>query len=252
MEFYDQLEQILSSMPRLNLEQSGKVRLMDRVDRKYLANKKLLLQYLNMVKDSYYLLVAGDSPVASYATTYWDTADHRFYTMHHNGARPRVKVRVRTYVDTATSFLEVKNKDNHSMTSKSRVRLANPEDVNSDDEEFLEDKADVRLDEIHPCLTNSFHRVTLVSRKMNERITLDFDLKFHNIETNTDTSLGSLVIMEVKSSGKRSSDSIDVLRELRIKASGFSKYCIGTYLTNPDVKHNKFKKNMIEISRLEI
>ena len=225
---------------------------MDRVDRKYLANKKLLLQYLNMVKDSYYLLVAGDSPVASYATTYWDTADHHFYTMHHNGARPRVKVRVRTYVDTATSFLEVKNKDNHSMTRKSRVRLANPEDVNSDDEEFLEDKADVRLDEIHPCLTNSFHRVTLVSRKMNERITLDFDLKFHNIETNTDTSLGSLVIMEVKSSGKRSSDSIDVLRELRIKASGFSKYCIGTYLTNPDVKHNKFKENMIEISRLEI
>lgn len=251
MNFFDDLKVILDVMPCLTLEEARQVQLMDRIDRKYLADKRLLLQYLRMVKDDYYILVAGRSPVASYSTTYWDTPEHKFYTMHHNGARPRVKVRVRTYMDTSTTFLEVKNKDNHSMTRKSRVRLVSPEEMGSEDEEFLEEKADVTFHDIHPCLTNSFSRLTLVSRKMNERVTLDFDLRFHNLETEEDADVGELVIMEIKSSGKRGSASLDALRELRIKASGFSKYCIGTYLTNQNVKHNKFKKNMVAISRLE-
>ena len=110
MDFYTELENVISDMPRIGLEETGKVRLMNRTDRKYLANRNLLLKFLRLTKDEYSVLVASESPVSVYSTTYWDTDDHQFYTRHHNGCRPRTKVRVRTYVDTETTFLEVKTR----------------------------------------------------------------------------------------------------------------------------------------------
>lgn len=251
MDFYTELENVISDMPRIGLEETGKVRLMDRTDRKYLANRNLLLKFLRLTKDEYSVLVASESPVSVYSTTYWDTDDHQFYTRHHNGCRPRTKVRVRTYVDTETTFLEVKNKDNHNKTRKSRVRLASPEEMNSDDEEmFLEEKAYVSLNDIHPCLRNRFSRLTLVNKAFTERLTIDFDVNFTNLETQQEAQLGNIVIMELKRSGKSDSPAFDALIKLRIKPQGFSKYCIGTYLTNPGVKHNKFKKKEVVMRRL--
>ena len=233
MDFYTELENVISDMPRIGLEETGKVRLMNRTDRKYLANRNLLLKFLRLTKDEYSILVASGSPVSVYSTTYWDTDDHQFYTRHHNGCRPRTKVRVRTYVDTETTFLEVKNKDNHNKTRKSRVRLASPEEMNSD-----------------PCLRNRFSRLTLVNKAFTERLTIDFDVNFTNLETQQEAQLGNIVIMELKRSGKSDSPAFDALIKLRIKPQGFSKYCIGTYLTNPGVKHNKFKKKEVVMRRL--
>ena len=251
MDFHEELQGVISGMPRIGLEETGKVRLMNRTDRKYLANKNLLLRFLELTKSEYSVLVASDSPVSVYSTTYWDTGDHRFYTLHHDGRRPRTKVRVRTYVDTDTTFLEVKNKDNHDKTRKSRVRLASPEEMNSDDEEaFLEEKAEVSLGDIHPCLRNRFSRLTLVNKAFTERLTIDFDVKFSNLETQRRAELGNIVIMELKRSGKSDSPAFEAFMKLRIKPQGFSKYCIGTYLTNPEVKHNKFKKKEVVMKRL--
>ena len=42
----------------------------------------------------------------------------------------------------------------------------------------------------------------------------------------------------------------DMLRELRIKPSGFSKYCIGSALTNPNLKRNRFKPRFTKIEKL--
>ncbi len=251
MDFYEELQGVISEMPKIGLEETGKVRLMNRTDRKYLANKNLLLKFLELTKSEYSVLVASDSPVSVYSTTYWDTEDHRFYTLHHDGRRPRTKVRVRTYIDTETTFLEVKNKDNHNKTRKSRVRLASPEEMNSDDEEmFLEEKAAISLGDIHPCLRNRFSRLTLVNKAFTERLTIDFDVNFSNLETKREAELGNIVIMELKRSGKSDSPAFDALIKLRIKPQGFSKYCIGTYLTNLGVKHNKFKKKEVVMKRL--
>lgn len=175
MDFYTELENVISDMPRIGLEETGKVRLMNRIDRKYLANRNLLLKFLRLTKDEYSVLVASESPVSVYSTTYWDTDDHQFYTRHHNGCRPRTKVRVRTYVDTETTFLEVKNKDNHNKTRKSRVRLASPEEMNSDDEEmFLEEKAYVSLNDIHPSFQQAYACEQGVHRKAHHRLRCEF------------------------------------------------------------------------------
>jgi hypothetical protein len=250
-DFHKALDKMLDRMPKVGLAETGKVRLMNRTDKKYLANKKQLLRFLELTKDEYFVLVASESPVSVYSTTYWDTDDHHFYVWHHNGMRPRIKVRVRTYMDTDTTFLEVKNKDNHNKTRKSRMQLVSRDEVNaSEDEEFLEEKAAISASDIHPCLNNSFHRLTLVNKAFTERLTIDFDVNFQNIETGQTASIGDIVIMELKRSGKSDSPAFDALIKLRIKPQGFSKYCIGTYLTNPEIKHNRFKKKMVVMNRL--
>ena len=41
-----------------------------------------------------------------------------------------------------------------------------------------------------------------------------------------------------------------MLRQVRIKPHGFSKYCIGSAMTNGSLKNNAFKFKMVTISKL--
>jgi len=43
---------------------------------------------------------------------------------------------------------------------------------------------------------------------------------------------------------------LDILRQLRIKPSGFSKYCIGSVMTNKNLKQNLFKARLVKLGRL--
>ena len=45
MEFYDNLGKVLSEMPGISLDEMSGVRLMNRTDTKFLANKSLLLKF---------------------------------------------------------------------------------------------------------------------------------------------------------------------------------------------------------------
>lgn len=251
MDFYDKLGKALSEMPGITLAEMKEVRLMNRTDTKYLANKSLLLKFLDYAKDDYFVQVIDGNPVAAYDTTYWDTAAHDFYMAHHNGLRPRTKVRIRTYIDSALMFLEVKNKDNHDKTRKKRRPLTSPDEIGTkENEDFLNERAKVDRDDIHPCLENNFKRVTLVNRKRTERLTIDFDLSFRNIETGKSANVGNLVIIELKREGKSPSPALSHILKLRIKQQGFSKYCIGTYLTNSGIKRNIFKSRITTIKKL--
>lgn len=251
MDFYENLGKILSEMPTISLGEMSDVRLMNRTDTKFLANKSLMLKFFKLSYDDYCVQEVDGNPIAEYNTTYWDTDDHHFYRLHHDGVRPRIKVRVRTYIDTALSFLEIKNKDNHNKTRKKRRQLLSPDDINTEEnEEFLIKKAAVGIEDIHPCLKNNFKRITLVNRKHTERLTVDFDLSFQNLETGTSMHMGNLVIIEIKRQGKEASPALEHLMTLRIKPQGFSKYCIGTYLTNKNVKGNMFKGRVTAIKRL--
>ena len=59
-----------------------------------------------------------------------------------------------------------------------------------------------------------------------------------------------LVIIELKRDGNVYSPVLEILRILRIKPSGFSKYCIGSVMTNKNLKRNIFKAKMVTLSKL--
>ena len=83
-----------------------------------------------------------------------------------------------------------------------------------------------------------------------ERLTIDYDVHFHNMETGNDAETGPLVIIELKRDGNVYSPVLEILRTLRIKPSGFSKYCIGSVMTNKSLKRNIFKAKMVTLSKL--
>lgn len=245
------INELLQHLEPITLEQMSSIRLMNRTDTKFVTSKDNLVRLLEMAQGKYYAQFNNDSRIANYMTTYWDTDNHRFFLEHHNGRAPRQKVRVRTYMDSDLTFLEVKTKNNHGRTKKKRVEVPSQEiEVQGTNGEFVEALVHQGLNEMHPTVRNQFHRITLVNYGKTERLTIDYDVQFHNMETGTDANVGPLVIIELKRDGNVYSPVLDILRVLRIKPSGFSKYCIGSVMTNKKLKQNIFKEKMIVLSKL--
>ena len=122
------IKDLLYSMAPITLEEMSGIRLMNRLDTKYVASKAQLVQLLQLVQDKYYVQETLERRVIPYLTTYYDTDDHFMYMMHHNGRARRMKVRVRTYVASELTFLEVKNKNNHARTKKKRIEVPSQDD----------------------------------------------------------------------------------------------------------------------------
>ncbi|MDE5980636.1 MAG: polyphosphate polymerase domain-containing protein [Bacteroidaceae bacterium] len=243
------ISQRVASLEPITLDQMSAIKLMNRTDTKFVTNKQTLARLLEMTQGKYYAQFNNGSFVATYMTTYWDTDDHVYYMEHHNGRANRRKVRVRTYMDSDTTFLEVKRKNNHGRTNKKRIEVPSQKDLR-DSDDFLMQYAGRTLDTIRPTVRNRFHRITLVNKGKTERLTIDFDISFHNFETNRDRGTGNLVIIELKRDGNVFSPVLDLLRQLRVKPSGFSKYCIGSVMTNPSLKTNLFRPKLIRVRRL--
>lgn len=246
------IRDLVNKFDPITLQEMSGIKLMNRTDTKFVTNKSHLVRLLEMAQDKYYSQWKNDSMIAEYITTYWDTDDLRFYFEHHNGRAPRQKVRVRTYVGSDLTFLEVKTKNNHGRTKKKRIEVPGQEieEVRNEADEFINPLVHSTLKDIHPTLQNHFNRITLVNKAKTERLTIDFDVQFHNFETNEDIGTGDLVIIELKRDGNVFSPVLEMLRKLRIKPSGFSKYCIGSVMTNNELKHNMFMEKMVWINKL--
>ena len=251
MEIDARIDDLLTNLKPITLEEMKDIRLMNRTDTKFVTNKETLARMLELAQGKYYAQFHSGSKIANYMTTYWDTDGHRFYMEHHNGHAPRQKVRVRTYMDSNDTFLEIKTKNNHGRTKKKRVAVPNQQITGENgNEEFLREKVHLGMADIHPTVRNQFHRITLVNYGKTERLTIDYDVHFHNYETGKEANVGPLVIIELKRDGNVYSPVLDILRQLRIKPSGFSKYCIGSVMTNRQLKQNNFRIRMVKLGKL--
>lgn len=241
-------------LPPITLEEMSGIKLMNRTDTKFVATSEQLVAFLMAVQGQYYIQQINGRRIASYHTIYLDTADFLMYTMHHNGNGHREKIRVRTYLDSEDTFLEVKNKNNHGRTKKKRIKVGGVETLHAENDcviPFLAKHAWYTLGEIAPVIENYFSRITLVNYEKTERLTIDFDLRFHNLVTDMCDRFTRVVIIELKRDGNVPSPALDIIRKLRIKRSGFSKYCIGSALTNRSLKRNNFKERLRFVHKLE-
>ena len=253
---------VLAQMQPIGLDDMKAVRLMNRVDQKYMASADQLEPLLDRIADGYYVQHIDGEALAPYRTLYFDTDDLTMYTMHHNQKLNRQKLRVRTYRSTDTTFFEIKNKDNKRKTRKVRIPIEAakfdhvaeiPEVCDFVDKNtpytFIPHLSPLTL---HPCLENSFKRITLVDKAMSERVTIDSDIRFHNRATGNDSDISRLLVIEVKHEVGAPMSAIErALHEMHILPRRMSKYCIGTALTNPSVKHNRFKPKLLFIDKID-
>ena len=247
----NKLSELLSQFEPISLQSMGKVKLMNRIDTKFVTNIQRLLQLLPMLKDNYFVQAIDGCSLNGYHTVYYDTRDFSMYTCHHNGKKTRQKVRMREYQDTSDFFLEVKRKNNKGRTKKKRIGIPGFESFDRlEAAQFLEKESWFRLDDLIPHLENRFSRITLVNKARTERLTIDTSLCFHNCVTGIERDLPGIVIIELKQDGNYPSFVRPLLRELRIFPTGFSKYCIGCALTNPSLKKNRFNERLVMVNKL--
>ncbi len=251
-EIDDKIQGLLDTMEPITLEQMSGIRLMNRLDTKYVASKEQLVQLLHLVQDKYYVQETLDNRVIPYLTTYYDTDDHVMYTMHHNKRAKRMKVRVRTYVASGDTFLEVKNKNNHARTKKKRISVPSQDDFRTTEgaSELVQRKTGLSLSTLNAVVRNRFDRVTLVNKGKTERLTIDFNIAFHNFETNHDHGTDKLVIIELKRDGNVFSPVCNLLRDIHVHPTGFSKCCIGMALTDTSLKQNNFKPKLRNLEKI--
>lgn len=246
------IKKLLSEMRPITLEQMSDIRLMNRLDTKYVCSKQQLAELLTLVQDKYYVQETLSNRIIPYCTTYYDTTDHLMYTMHHNKRAKRMKVRVRTYVQSDDTFLEVKNKNNHGRTKKKRIPVPSQDNFRTTEgaHELVMRKTGLDLNTLNAVVRNNFNRVTLVNNGKTERLTIDFDIRFHNLETTVDHGTDQLVIIELKRDGNVFSPITNILRDLHIHPTGFSKCCIGMALTDISLKRNNFKPKLRKLQKI--
>jgi hypothetical protein len=239
--------ELLQHFVPVTLDEMNKVKLMDRVDSKYVLSFHQLSPVLKNLTDHYRVLTIANNRVFSYRTEYYDTPELDMFADHHNGKLNRFKVRQREYLESKLSFLEVKFKSNTGRVIKDRIEKAG--DNHQDFSTFVHSHTPYNPDKLAVTIINRFNRFTLVDHHMQERVTMDFNLSFS--DRDHDLDLNGLVIIEVKQNKNRRQSSIfKTLKDNNIRPESFSKYCLGVSLLNRHKKFNNFKKTIILVNKL--
>ncbi len=226
------------------------VALLDRHDTKYIFNREELLTLLPKLQRDYRVLEVLGKRASAYSSLYFDSEKLDFYSLHQRGKKNRVKIRMRKYVDSELTFLEVKLKNNKNRTVKSRMEIEDiTEFLSTDDLNFIEEAAGEQ-DELKPQVYNEFHRITLVHKTAEERLTLDIELGFR-VPNGPEKSLNHLVIAELKQDVvNRYSTFAKLAKKMMIRPERISKYCLGIALLVDDVKKNQIKEKLLRIAKL--
>lgn len=246
------LNNILNQYANISLADMKDVRLMHRQDTKYLIQTSMLPKVLGAASKDYYVQENSlNERIASYHTMYLDTPNKLMYILHETGRSTREKIRMRTYMDTKETFLELKLKNNHGRTTKKRIIIPDMESLFNNEEaaSFVHEKSSFELEGIAPHIENRFNRITLVNKAKTERLTIDFNLWFHNLENGRELTLNNVVIIELKRNGLTFSPMKQMLLEMGIREGGFSKYCIGCAMTDASLRRNNLKVKINRINK---
>lgn len=242
---------ILGQFPAITLEEAKGVNLMERTDTKYIVPLDLLHNLLDEVKHDYRVFIINGDRMQTYESIYYDTQNFDSYIAHHNHRLNRTKIRMRHYVESELSFLEVKLKDNHLRTIKKRVQVPfRSTEIPFTDEELAVLRWPHGRGALRPLIKVRFYRIMLASLERGERVSIDLGLSFSDIGTGNEVCMDGLAVVEVKrNAGGEESPMRRQLKMHKIKASGFSKFCVGVLHLFPELKRNAFKKMLLQLNK---
>lgn len=246
----DSLDNILNRFDPITLQQMDSVKLLDRVDTKFMFRAQQLSSLLERMMNDYYVLEISGKRYTNYETLYFDTEKFDLYLRHHNGKVNRFKFRARRYVESNLNFFEVKFKNNKGRTIKDRIKRPQIDMALSDaSDELVRDISNVDPASLKAKLWINYRRMTFVSKHTEERLTIDTKLTF--IDERQTIPVLSLVIAEVKRGNVREkSRFIDIMKEFHVKEKSISKYCLGVISLNSNIKQNNFKPTILYLKKL--
>lgn len=240
----------LNAMETVSLAELDNVALLNRIDNKYVLNKQQLELILPVIQQNYSVLLIGNDKIFTYENNYFDTKDFQFYYDHHNGYTNRMKVRSRKYIETNTSFFEIKKKENIDRTSKTREKVDQLiAEIDENKKEAIQQLSRKPIADLMLTLNNKFNRITFVNNEQTERMTLDFNIHFSDDLNQKD--FPDFYVVEIKQSKSNGRSVVtEVLKKNNIREQSFSKYIFGIIALKDNVRMNNFLPLIKKINKL--
>jgi hypothetical protein len=239
----------INAFESVTLEDIIKVKLMNRIDRKFWFHDSLIKPLLEALLPFYDVLEVNDKRIIQYQTIYFEVPGNELFLKHHNGYRDRYKIRRRKYSTSASGYFEIKRKTNKERTIKSRIEVPfTAGSLTQEEYKFLKEHSPYGDSFPEVVLFNSFNRISLVDKEKTERCTIDLGLKLWNARD--EVSPQHLAIIEVKRGHQlKASKLVSILKELGIRHRGLSKYCTGRTLIDSTLKQNSFKPRLMNLEK---
>ena len=224
--------------------------LMTRVDRKYLLPLPALAEVIDATTQARVLTIDGLRSFA-YRSDYLDTGDLASFHAAGRRRRRRWKVRGRTYLDSGTSWLEVKTRGPRGTTVKARVQHQPVADgLTAEGERFVVDTlasigATLDPSELAPALVTRYRRSTLYlpEEQRPARATVDVDLTWSSPGGGESLDLPGLAVVETK--GSTAPSSLDrALWHLGHRPVRMSKYGTGLSALHDDLPALKWHRTL--------
>lgn len=201
---------------------------------------------LDALAGEYCVLEHLGDRVQGYSNAYFDSPGLRNYHEHHNQVGRRIKLRYRTYENSDLTFFEVK-RNVGGRTVKERRRSQRPDGaLHVDDADFFAERTGWDPAGVAPSLVVDYRRILLVKRDFSERVTIDFDVRFHS-DRGATTPRG-LAICEFKQ--PRLDRRSPAMTAMNRRPQMFSKYCMGLASCDPSLRRNRFKKVFLNLDTL--
>lgn len=240
----------LRSLPPVGLEElNSEAALQTRVDRKYVVSAGLARQLLGTFQADVQVLEMGGSRSFAYDSVYFDTPHLNSYLLAARGRRRRYKIRTRTYVDSAVSFLEVKTEGAREATVKERIpyhledraRLT-AEGLDYVRETLIASVGAMPSDRLGPVLETRYNRTTLYLPESGSRATIDTGVIWQR-PTHSPWVLDNAVILETKS-GSTAGPLDRHLWAHGVRPSRISKFATGMAALCPDLPANRWNRTL--------
>lgn len=240
----------LDRMPVISLaELNTHAALQTRVDRKYLVPAHQLPALLAGFTEELLVLETDGIRAFAYDSVYFDTPELTSYHLAAHGRRRRFKIRTRSYLDSASSFLEVKTEGSRSATVKERIpyRPADRSTITADGAAYIrETLADtapgLATQTLEPVLETRYNRITLLLPASNSRATIDLDVTW-TLPKGRQLVLDRKVVVETKSGAAPSALDKHLWRA-GIRPSRISKFATGMALLIPELPANRWHRTL--------
>jgi len=233
----------------VSLEALDHVKLLNRIDTKFIIHSEQLPGFLDSMTDDYNLLCIDGKCVHSYETLYFDTPLFHLYRMHHDGIRNRYKLRCRKYVDSGITFFEIKTKTNTRRTVKHRMPVSNiPEKLSDQLKEYIKENTPGKFSDYVPALRVYFDRLTFVNKHAQERLTFDLNLRYSI--GGVEKTVPNMVVVEIKQEKHTISPFMVFMKQNRQHQNYVSKYCMGLTCIHKELKMNNFKQKINTLNKL--
>ena len=214
-----------------------------RYEKKYICSNLLTSQARLIIKSLPSQFIQSFSP-RFINNIYFDSLDKDYYQNNIDGLGDRHKVRIRWYNNLFGNIkepkLEIKSKKNHQNYKNTFAIDSFYFEKNLQDKRNLKNwinKADIPdnllklLCSFHISSMNSYHREYFISTDNGIRITLDSEMTFYDVGTESIIKINTVdndyPLIELKYDSKLSSEGDNIANEIPFRINKHSKYILG-------------------------